>query len=302
MAEGKYGLVEVEPVGSREGVLAIVGGVRLVMGKPENEATDVRVAIGGVGDGRLITPGLRLEDAFTASGGAGELLNLELARALGWLAADESLGLVALCGPLSSQVYGGPTQYRRDAGYLDGGWGLTRSGWWRLAYEAEQGVGRQEGHRSSLLKKMSDYHSNRDPRGDRRMHVRHTQALVLKLRRQEDLVPLGVEYSALGQHFLRELTIRADALMVSPDGGKLVWVEWLRKKENAYSAAWQQRFVAKRKAMVDVANAIGRPVEFYVDYPLGLKRRGVVGRSCGDCWRTQRSPWWWSSTATGWRA
>ena len=185
------------------------------------------------------------------------------------------LGLVALCGPLSKQVYGGPTQYRRDAGYLDGGYGLTASGWWRLAYESRQGVGRQERNRARFLKKMSAYRSGRDPRGGRRMHLRHTQALVLKLRRQEELVPLGVESSALGWYFARELRMRADALMVSPDGGKLVWVEYLTQKEKDYSLSVREQYVAKRKAMVDIANATGRPVEFYMDYPRGLGQRGV---------------------------
>lgn len=294
MGEGEHGQVDVEPVG-REGVLAIVGGVRLVTGKLRTE-DDIKVAIGGVGHLHLITPGPRLEDAFGAMTGAGELLVRELRRAQGWLAVDEPLGLVALCGPLSRRVYRGPTQYRREAGYLDGEYGLTQSGWWRLAYGSGQGVGFQEKDRAVRLKRASEYRGDGPARGNHRMHTRRTQKLVLKLYKEEGLVPLGVEYSELGRYLGKELGMRADALMVNRDGSKLLWIEYQRKKENDYLLERQGQFEAKRAKMVEVANVLARPVEFYAVHPNGLERWAQVPTGewaptvmPADLWATSRA-------------
>ena len=251
----------------RVGLLGALGALALqTRGAAAPGSHRVRLAAEAPGD---LVPGPVLEAKLDGRAGLQARLEAEIGWARQWLAGDEVLGLAMLCGPLSKRVYTGPSGYRRTGGYLDGQYGLSAAGCWRLCFEAGQGIGRVERRRRARLSLMAGGREDASPHGRRRTHLRLAQRAALAMYR-EGALPLGVEYSMVGEWIGNRHGIRADALLVA--GERLVWVEVLKRHEHDLPTVRQRDYRRKREAMPLLAEELGREVEFALVHPAGVER------------------------------
>ncbi|MHB8509493.1 MAG: hypothetical protein ACYDGR_12730 [Candidatus Dormibacteria bacterium] len=241
----------------------IAGGFRLRMGRRKDDAGD-----------DILTPGPSIDDKLFREGPAHleEVFLTEVAHASAWLTANRALGLVALCGPLSRRTLGGSSlRWHRQSGYVDEQWALTDAGWWRLAYEAAQGVNGLELRRARLLTRMrsgEDIHGQPLPPSRlRRNHTMAVQRVTLRLVEDEGLIPLGVEQSATAAAIWRLMGQRSDALLADQDAGRLVVVEVLKRHENDLPQERRVRYSRMRRDLPILAGALGRPVELVLVTP-----------------------------------
>ena len=279
------GGLAVMPVGHRvEGrsVVAVVGQAPVVLGR-NAVSRGFRLLLGRRKRDHgsdILVPGPSIDDKLFRDGPARllEVFEAEVEHAQAWLKADRALGLVALCGPLSRRTLGGSSlRWHRLAGYVDGNWALTDGGWWRLAYEAEQGVNDLELRRARLLNRMRAGVDHRGhavpPNRLRRQHTIAVQRVTLRLAEEEELVPLGVEQSATASAVWRLMGQRSDALLSPPDASRLVVVEVLKRHEDELTEERRVRYARMRRDLPVLAGALGRPVELFLVSPGDVRER-----------------------------
>jgi hypothetical protein len=196
------------------------------------------------------------------------VLDLEVAHAQGWLDADPALGLIALCGPVSVERQG-TIRRRRQAGYLDDGYQLTRAGWWRLAFLAGQGVGEVERYRARRLF-----------RAGKTTHLRKVQRLVLGYR-QRGGIPLGVEISLTAQALATWLGIgRPDALVwLDEPAPTLVWIEVESRSLKWAGSVKQRKFDQLRGVLLGTAGALDIDIELCIQEVRTVTRDTLNGRN-----------------------
>ena len=266
---------QLELAGSRtyRQLIGRIGGAELRLDSVGG--TTLGVSVAGAG---LLTPGATLEELVSEASSANEMVVAEIARAMGWLRADEALGLRALLGPVPRRLYENQTKRRIAEGYLDADLCLTRGGWWRLAYTARQAVGIVERQRQVALRRMARFKTDAvKARGLRRKHLRATQQVVLAMWRDEGMVPLGVEVSGVGGAVGRRYGMRADALLADEAATRLVWVEVLRRPETQMPLLRRDGYRRKRELMADVAEVLQVRVEWRLFEPRGGWERWTVG-------------------------
>jgi len=206
------------------------------------------------------------------------LVDLEHERAVRWLEADWTLGLVCLLGALPEHLHPSGAR-RRAAGYLDHVSALTPAGWWRLCHLAGQGRGWTERGRARLLRSCRDRVVDvggqlvRRP-GAPRFAPKHLTLVQRRVLEYMDTghVPLGVEYSLLGAVTRRLVGRRSDALLIAPDG-HIVWLEVMRRPltrgSRPLALAWQE--LAQAIGMLSARTR--RRVELVVYEPRGVCTR-----------------------------
>jgi len=209
----------------------------------------------------------RRRNTVTSGISVSAVLDLEVAHAQGWLDADPALGLIALCGPVSVERQG-TIRRRRQAGYLDDGYQLTRAGWWRLAFLAGQGVGEVERYRARRLF-----------RAGKTTHLRKVQRLVLGYRQQGG-IPLGVEISLTAQALGTWLGIgRPDALVwLDEPAPTLVWIEVESRALKWAGHAKQSKFNQLSAALREAAGALDIDIELCIQEVRTVTRDTLSGR------------------------
>jgi hypothetical protein len=210
--------------------------------------------------------------------GLGALVDMEARRSSIWLAADLSLGKTLLLGPGPVGLHSGTPSNRRASGFLADDGGLTMAGWWRLAFQARQGIGPIECDRQKRL---------RWPRI--RRHTRLVQRLCMEMMETEKCVPLGVELSATGIKIGRLFEgVRSDALLRGEDG-ELIWVEVMRreiKREHRYvtfSPAERKYELLETTVLPRLADVLERPVRYVLQLP-GRTIRKTFRPRAGSGW------------------
>ena len=206
------------------------------------------------------------------------VLEIELARAKRWIAADPVLGTIALMGPINSRRWQS-VKSRQVEGYMNEYNCLTLAGWWKLAYLAEQGVGWVERQRARTLvigshlrqqelkvrRREQGRPSTRAGATFRPVHLRHVQDLCFELMKA-GATPLGVEWSGLalaiqrwGQGFGQGY--RPDALLVDEDGS-LIWLEYNRRPISRSNKAQVLKYQRLEKDLLLIAARVKRVVRY----------------------------------------
>jgi hypothetical protein len=196
-----------------------------------------------------------------------QLLELEARRCMRWLAADENLGVAAICGPLSWRVYK-DVRRERAGGYLGTRNEITPAGWWKLAYLAGQGVGPMDRRRQKYLGRLTAAVKPGQPKTvwqQRRPHLRAVQRMVFGRMAREDVVPLGIEFSSMHNYIYQQHRLRPDALLFGLNPQRLIYVEYLRKLgERQLSKSGQSRFDRMRETLKVLSGAL--EVDVVLDY------------------------------------
>ncbi len=206
----------------------------------------------------------------------GDVISLELEHAKGWLRADRALGTIALCGPVPVER-AGTIRRRRAEGLLDEGYWLKRAGWWRLAFEARQGVGEVERYRARRLF-----------RAGKRTHLRRVQRLVRAYMDQGG-VPLGVEISLTGQALATWLGVgRPDALVwLQEPRPTLVWIEVETRAIKWARASKLRKYDQLRSTLTQLAGALGVDVELCLQEVGNVTRERFRGHELAqEAWAT----------------
>jgi len=206
------------------------------------------------------------------------VLNLEVAHARRWLEADRALGTVALCGPppLRSLWH---IRDRRAEGYLDEHYWLKRAGWWRLAFEAGQGVGEVERYRARRLF-----------RATKRTHTSRVQKLVFSYMAQGG-TPLGVEISLTAQALATWIGVgRPDALVWMEESRTLVWIEVETRALRWATTSKRRKFRQLRAALAQLAGALRCNVELCLQEVTQVQRETWKGDLTQRAWAAGLEP------------
>lgn len=273
--------------------LGKIDGLPIFLGNP-SEGASFGVKYGrtkkdlskNIMDSRILVPGLTLEEKMRNHGpDLAGLIEMEAQHVSNFLEADLPLGMVSTCGPLTPWMWRSLLQYRRKAGTLTKRWRMSKAGWWKLAYLSNQGIGQVELQRANMLSRMAATQKDvpdLPKRRLRRNHLLATQKLTLKLFQEDGYIPLGIEHSATADWIRRIHRVRADALMVNPVDGRLVWVEILRRNEGRMSMDRKARYARLRHTVLPVlASSIGNVVEVFIESPLGMEHKLVMPEEGG---------------------
>lgn len=256
----------------RTGGIGTVAGLRFGMAK--QPTIDVPMRLGNQDDG-WTTPGPTIQEeihAYRQAGGhglflptpfefdpydvggsdLGVILDIEARRASGWIAANEVLGMTCLLGPLPRRAFV-TAKALRKRNYLDATGALTKSGWWRLAVTARQGVGHSEWYRARRLGAVTRS----------RHHMRRIQLYCLQQWRERGWLPIGVEYSEFSWALSRlPNRYRPDALLLTPEN-ELVWFELMRRPLTRVSAYGAVKYVnLPEEYLPMLTRLIHRPIRF----------------------------------------
>lgn len=199
-------------------------------------------------------------------------LRLEIAHAKRWLHADYTLGTVALLGPPPVRWLRN-LEHRRAEGYLDEHYYLKRAGWWRLAFEAGQGVGEVERYRARRLARLT-----------KRTHTSRVQKLVLGYMAKGG-IPLGVEISLSAQVLATWLGMgRPDALVWLPKAKTLVWIEVETRPLHRGNVHKRNKFAMLQGVLPRLAGALGCNVELCLQEAGKVHRQSWGGDLARQAW------------------